>query len=95
VREQLVARDAAVESRSIGAWPAQGRVRGLSRRDYDRSATGAITRNVEYYAPTRQPVRPRRLAYRDDETRRWAEVAAFLNRDGSRVAIIHRPGEVR
>jgi len=55
-------------------------------------ATGAITRNVEYYAlgHASRFVFPR--AYRIAAVRRDTEVeaAGFLNPDGSRVAIVHR-----
>jgi glucosylceramidase len=55
-------------------------------------ATGAITRNVEYYVlgHASRFVLPR--AYRVAAVRRGAEVevAGFLNPDGSRVAIVHR-----
>jgi len=55
-------------------------------------ATGAITRNVEYYAlgHASRFVLPK--AYRIAAVRRGTEIeaAAFLNPDGSRVAIVHR-----
>lgn len=55
-------------------------------------ASGAITRNVEYYVlgHASRFVLPR--AYRIAAVRRDAEVeaAGFLNLDGSRVAIVHR-----
>jgi glucosylceramidase len=55
-------------------------------------ATGAITRNVEYYALGHASRFVLPGAYRVAAVRRGmdVEVAAFLNADGSRVAIIHR-----
>ena len=55
-------------------------------------ATGAITRNVEYYALGHASRFILPGAYRVATVRRGSgvEAAAFLNPDGSRVAIIHR-----
>ena len=55
-------------------------------------ATGAITRNVEYYALGHASRFVLPGAYRVATARRGSDVeaAAFLNPDGSRVAIIHR-----
>jgi glucosylceramidase len=55
-------------------------------------ATGAITRNVEYYALGHASRFVLPGAYRVAAVRRGSDVeaAAFLNADGSRVAIIHR-----
>ena len=53
---------------------------------------GAITRNVEYYALGHASRFVLPGAYRVDAVRHGStvEAAAFLNSDGSRVAIIHR-----
>ena len=55
-------------------------------------ATGAITRNVEYYVLGHASRFVLPGAYRVATSKRGDEVeaAAFLNRDGSRVAILHR-----
>ena len=55
-------------------------------------ATGSITRNVEYYVLGHASRFVLPGAFRLGATKRDAkiEAAAFLNRDGSRVAIIHR-----
>jgi glucosylceramidase len=55
-------------------------------------ATGAITRNVEYYVLGHASRFVLPGAYRVAATKRGdgVEAAAFLNRDGSRVAILHR-----
>jgi len=55
-------------------------------------ATGAITRNVEYYVLGHASRFILPGAYRVASKPRGAaiEIAAFLNRDGSRVAILHR-----
>jgi glucosylceramidase len=55
-------------------------------------ATGAITRNVEYYVLGHASRYVLPGAYRVAATRRGegVEAAAFLNSDGSRVAIVHR-----
>ena len=55
-------------------------------------ATGAVTRNVEYYVLGHASRFVLPGAYRVGVTRRGGEVeaAAFLNPDGSRVAILHR-----
>jgi len=55
-------------------------------------ATGAITRNVEYYVLGHASRFVLPGAFRVGATTRGAsvEAAAFLNRDGSRVAILHR-----
>jgi glucosylceramidase len=55
-------------------------------------ATGAITRNVEYYVLGHASRFVLPGAYRVGVSKRGdsVEAAAFLNRDGSRVAILHR-----
>ena len=55
-------------------------------------ATGAITRNVEYYVLGHASRFVLPGAYRVGVSKRdeQIEAAAFLNRDGSRVAILHR-----
>jgi glucosylceramidase len=55
-------------------------------------ATGAITRNVEYYVLGHASRFVLPGAYRVSTSKRGddVEAAAFLNRDGSRVAIVHR-----
>jgi glucosylceramidase len=55
-------------------------------------ATGAITRNVEYYALGHASRFVLPGAYRVSTVSRsdGVEGAAFLNRDGSRVAILYR-----
>jgi glucosylceramidase len=55
-------------------------------------ATGAITRNVEYYVLGHASRFVLPGAYRVATTKHGEEIeaAAFLNRDGSRVAILHR-----
>ena len=55
-------------------------------------ATGAITRNVEYYVLGHASRFVLPGAWRVGVTKRSEEIeaAAFLNRDGSRVAILHR-----
>jgi glucosylceramidase len=55
-------------------------------------ATGAITRNVEYYVLGHASRYVLPGAWRVLTTKRGEDVegAAFLNRDGSRVAILHR-----
>jgi glucosylceramidase len=55
-------------------------------------ATGAITRNVEYYALGHASRFVLPGAYRLGVTRSGdgVEAAGFLNRDGSRVAILYR-----
>jgi len=55
-------------------------------------STGAITRNVEYYVLGHASRYVLPGAWRAEATRKseGVEAAAFLNRDGSRVAILHR-----
>jgi glucosylceramidase len=55
-------------------------------------ATGAITRNVEYYALGHASRFVLPGAYRVGVTKRGegVEAAAFVNPDGSRVAVLHR-----
>jgi glucosylceramidase len=55
-------------------------------------ATGAVTRNVEYYVLGHASRFVLPGAFRVAATKHGDEVeaAAFLNRDGSRVAIVHR-----
>ena len=91
--QQLVARVAAVEPRArSGARAAQGRLRRLPRRRDDRSGDRRDhpQRRILCARP-RQPVRlAGRLPRRRDKRGEGIEAAAFLNRDGSRVAILHR-----